>query len=282
MDRHVLWLRRRIFASIAIQIGLIFLVAFAIAGGLLAWRTDAALMTTVPAAFVAAQALTIGRFVLALRNNPLGYDYLKRYIDSPYRLSALYLSGRPHPESRELLGFHAVGVVGDPTADPSPEFDLFQTVDQGTTAAVSRASGAVSLFSQLCDGRILVTDSRVVVPHEGLAVNVGAGLHPSRLIPAHNKAITASAGGAIPQSDALDLFSRALTLEHTAYCQLGPFLGPFLNLEPKRRVLGRLVATVRGSELASRVQLNGQSTPPRTSPEPASAGRFRTSDGTAR
>ena len=244
MDRHIRWLRHRILVSVAAKTGITFAGTFVVGVALLMWRTDASSIVTLLVAFFAAQAVTVARVMQAIRNNPLGYSFLKGYIASPYRYSIAASEGKAHDEASELLGFYPVIAVHDATADPSPVFDLFQTGDRVTTASVSRASGAVSLFSQLDDGRILVTDSRLVVPHEGLAVNPAPGLHPARLIAAHNKAVASIPGGATREPQALKLMSQALKLEHSAYCQLGPVLGPFLDLEPHRRSFGRLVVTL--------------------------------------
>jgi hypothetical protein len=271
MDRHVLWLRRRVLASIARKTAATWAVAFVVASVLILWRTSLETVGALAVAFVAAQLVAVARIVMAVRNNPLSYEFLRRYIDGRHRYTIFETDGDQHEIASELLGFYHVITVHDPEALPSPVFDLYQTADRVTTAAVSRVTGAVSLCSKVGDGRVLVTDSRVVVPHEGLVVNIAPGKHPALLIPSHHRALAGVPGGGVPEPLALKMMSRTLMLEHEAYSQLGPLLGSFLDLEPHRRSFGRLFAGIHPEEL-SRLGLPDRPGPD-SSPAAASAHR---------
>ena len=250
MDRHIQWLRRRITASVLAQTAATFAVVAVVVAVLLMWRTSAGVLTALPAALVIAQIVAIGRVVHALRSNPITYQYVQRFVSEPFRYQVTRLTDDPHDVASKLTNFCAVATLRDSVRDPSPVFDVMQTADQTIAACISRVSGAVSLLSSLRDGRILVTDSRVVAPHQLLVVSLAKSADLHVLLEHHIRELRARTDVVAlrpqrPHQVAVDL----LMLEHETYRGLGPLIAPFLELEPGRRSPLRLTTRIQGDEL---------------------------------
>ena len=105
MDRHVKWLRRRIIASIATQTAETFAVVAVLAFAVLQWRTDEGPVTALFGSVVIAQLVAGARIGHAMRNNPLNYVFMRRYVDQPfsYRVSRFQGDDEAHPVAAHLM-----------------------------------------------------------------------------------------------------------------------------------------------------------------------------------
>lgn len=253
MDRHAPALRSRIIASVAAQIGATFVVVVAITVTLMQWQTDESLLVSMFPALVIAQAVALGRVGYAMRNNPLNYRFVRHFIETPfrYRVSRFVDEVREaHDSARTLPGFLAVATIRDDDASPAPVFDVLQDPSCLVAASVSRASGAIALISLLRDGRLLVTDSRLIPPHESLVMNPAEKNTAVSLISAHRRAMLQRGDVVRIDPSAHQIVLRSLLIEYEAYRALGPWLSPFLLLESQSRAYLRLGVRLREADAA--------------------------------
>ena len=163
MDAHVSWLRRRAATSVVRQLLVTFAVFAALTGGLAHWQTDGDWLVAFAVAVAAGQVATVMRGLQAIRSNALDHEFLTDYIEGGHELAVHHRDFEAHHERcDDLDGFLRLFAIKDLGADPAPVFELLHTADCAVTATVSRASGAVTLYSRLADGRIVVTDRRLV------------------------------------------------------------------------------------------------------------------------
>jgi len=267
VDRHVLWLRRRILAKIAFDSLLTVAVVAGVIGALVVWKTDLSPIVAGVCGVVIGQILAVARVVHGAFRNPLNRAYLEQflgesynYVASPSTAGQLGQRGdageaavgdstvgesavgdsavedstvlAPHVLGGQLVDFEPIAVLSDPAADLSPVFDVYRHSTTETLASVSRSSGAIELLSELDDGRILHSQKMLVPPHRWLVVNRVSTPDPVRMLVSHlhavnllrDKGVQVVAG--TPQTVA-----DALSAEHEAYVELGPFLGPYLSVD---------------------------------------------------
>lgn len=252
MDRHVEWLRRRIIASVAIRTAETFAVVAMAAFAVMQWRTDAGPLTALFGSVVVAQLVAGARIGHAMRNNPLNYVFMRRYVDQPfaYRVTRFQGEEHAHPVAERLPGFVPVATIRDHDANPESIFDVYHDPSRVVTASVSRASGSVSLISSLTDGRILVTDARSMPPHECLVMNLAEGDSVDSIIATHYDAISARSDVVELASSAHQVVLDSRAIEYDSYVALGPILSPFLDLGPAGKSWLRLVARIKPAELS--------------------------------
>ena len=253
MDRHVRWLRRRIIASVATQTAEVFAVVAVAAFALMYWRTSEGPVTSLFGAVVVAQIVAGARVGHAMRNNPLNYVFMRKYVDRPfsYRVSRFQGEEEAHAVAERLPGFAPVATIRDADADPEPIFDVYHDPSRLVAASVSRASGSVALVSSLADGRIMVTYARSIPPHERLVMNLTAEDTLDSGIETHRRAISARSDVVELASSAHQVVLDSLSVEYDSYLALGPTLSPFLDLESNRRSWMRLSARIKPEELAA-------------------------------
>lgn len=251
MDPHVRWLRRRILLSLPRSVGGAYGLGSAICFLGLDFLTDGSLLSLIPWSLLAGQVLAGVGVAWALATNPLSLRYLRGHTSGPRSLRAVEPS-HIDPELVEQLGrqkLTALATIWDDTAAPVPAFDLFQTPKQTVTLARSRSTGSVALFSRLDDGRILLTDSIMTVPHGKLVVNLAAGDDTNSLVTAHRQAIDKLKDrGRGVRADNGRLVLEAMVVEHDAYRDLGAVVGTFFNLTPDPAPL-RFLMTLERTEL---------------------------------
>jgi hypothetical protein len=252
MDRHVKWLRRRMIASVAAQTAETFAVFAVLAFVVMQWRTDEGPLTALFWSVVVAQLVAGARIGHAMRNNPLTYGSMRRYIDQPstYRVSRFQSEEQAHPAIERLPEFVPVATIWDEDADPERVFDVYHYPSRLVAASVCRASGWVSLVSSLADGRILVTGARSMPPHERLVMNLAEDDSSASVIATHHRAILARSDIVGLASSAHHVVLDLLAVEYDSYLALGPTLSPFLDLEPVGKSWFRLVARIKPAELA--------------------------------
>lgn len=260
MDPHILWVRRRLARAVT-AIALIWLMV-ATAGALIALLA----LTQMQAVAVLSLGVILGQLILvaslarAAFGNPLSLSYLLAQDETPCR----YEPSADNPD-QGLVNLLARARLSHLTAlrraeDSEVVFDLFQSAQSIVTLARNRQTELTALFSRLSDGRILVTDSLIVVPHSGLVVNPSGSPDLRTLMEAHRHGLALCAEQGISAvADGGHVFFEALALEHDALLAIGPVLGPFLSLEAKGKPTRFLVALgfdeVRALSLPRRHQM---------------------------
>ncbi|NNF54188.1 MAG: hypothetical protein HKN03_07060 [Acidimicrobiales bacterium] len=206
-------------------------------------------VTALPWAVVLGQVIALTRLAVATTTNPLSYHYLSAYIYSPFQFRPMHPSDAgtegpvfatevDHPaDVLEVLDGWKLArtiTVHDPMADPSPVFDLFHSRSGVVLAAVSHATGSLTLMTQLADGRILHTAALLVPPHPSIIVNTIAD-SPQKMAEAHTKLLALLTTLDItPIQTGVRVFADVIAAEHAAYSDLGALLGSVLNID--RRV----------------------------------------------
>ncbi len=194
-----------------------------------------------PFSILTGQTLVVVRVVLGLATNPLNQSAVLRHIDNPtvlYRApSEVGKLGKVAVELG-LLEFHPVLTARQPGIDGAAGdamFDVLQSRDGHTTAALGRNSGTITLISRLTDGRLLASANLLIPPHSRLIVNQGSG-GLDALVREHRRLSDGlSRQGIHFRSAPPTLLTDLLLIEHESYRELGPFLAPFLALESSRR-----------------------------------------------
>lgn len=266
MDPNIRWLRRNILLYLTKRLVLefgVFVVTLWILLTFIGWSQ----VEVAPFAIVAAQILVLLRATISLSTNPLSQQAVSQLIENPTVLvrstSDLAGLGKIGVELG-LFEFHPVlsaSLPLDQAADQSDSestneglvlFDVFQSRDGHTTAALGRQGGTITLISQLTDGRILASTDLLIPPSERLIVNQVAGGDLESLVRTHRRLLDGLTRRGIhlrpaPPTLLLDL----LAIEHDSYQQLGPFFAPFLALDPTPRPL-RLALRIDASQLLGR------------------------------
>lgn len=213
------------------------------------WRTDD-VVPLIPGriaeAVLVGQAVALGRLVLAMVANPLTAAYLRSQIAEPPQFVPGPVPGEPDPVGEVLVarGLWPAVTVSDHVDEPATIFDLYQSSEQLVTAAVSRATGSVSILSGLSDGRILHTAALQVVPSERMVVNTVARGDAEALMASHRSLLGVLAiRGVRPVEATTRLWLDAAESEAGAYRALGPFLGALVNLTGGP-ALGRMLVRV--------------------------------------
>lgn len=233
MDPHIRWLRRRILHSLPRSVGGVFGLGSTLSFAVLLIVTDGSPLNLVPIALIGGQIVAALCVSWAVVSNPLSYRYLRGQTAATRSFRAIE-PDHVDEELIERLALHRLSplaTIWDDTAAPVPAFDLFQTPKQTVTLAFSRMTNTASAYSRLDDGRILLTDSVLTVPHRSLAVNRAGGDDANSVLTSHRKALeTFKEQGSNVRADDGSLFLEALMIEHDAYGALGPIVGTFFNL----------------------------------------------------
>ncbi len=202
----------------------------------------------VVAALFVAQLVVGLRLLSAIEFNPLNRRYLGRYTEQSLRFRSVRPDGAPHPvaESIEDYGLRPVVVVGrapadGETLDPTMVFDIYQSDNRVVTVAVGRASGSVSIMTELDDRRIVVTSDLVMLPHELLVANAQPGASLPTLLKSHRSLLDSLIGRA-PRvgrrarlaASSPEVFGRVMRLEQASFQCLGPVVGSFCDLTHRR------------------------------------------------
>ncbi len=266
MDPNIRWLRRKILRYLTKRLVLEFIVLVVALWSLLTFLGWSQ-VEVAPFAIVAAQIIVLLRATISLSTNPLSQQAVTQIIDNPTVLirssSDLTGLGKIGVELG-LFEFHPVlsaSLPFDDTTAPSEDgstddglilFDVFQSRDGHTTAALGRQGGTITLISQLTDGRILASTDLLIPPCERLIVNQVAGGDLESLVRTHRRLLDGLTRRGIHLRPAPPtLLSDLLAIEHDCYQQLGPFFAPFLALDPVRRPF-RLALRIDASQLLGR------------------------------
>ena len=233
MDAHVRWLRRRI-----IRRGVAAVAAVAFGASTLASATAVAMgaevLAAAPWGLLAGQVAALAVVAWSMFTNPLDLRYLQGHLQEPRTFHRTAPDGADEALTARMVAhrFEEVATVWDATgSEPHAVFDVFATPRETVTAVHGRATGNVSLYSRLDDGRILVTDSVVTVPHSSLVLNhCPAEAESNALITSHLAMLeTLGAAGIAVRADDPSIVVESLRIEHEAFRFLGPALGCFFN-----------------------------------------------------
>jgi hypothetical protein len=217
-------LRRRAMRRMMAE-GSAWFAAFGAVTAVLGTQLDASAVALGATSILAGQLAAFARLATVLGTGPLGWRFIRSYIDSP----GTFLVGSPydgrHPAAFLLDGMemHHVATAVHDTATDTGVFDLHQTANQLVTAAVNRSSGSVTVLSALSDGRILQTASLVVVHVPRATVPELARAHRSALHQVLDRGVS-------PIRADSALFVEAHRREHRAYVTLGPLASCVLDL----------------------------------------------------
>lgn len=240
MSHSLRWIRAYLGEALLVSLIVTAVIGTLVSYAFLVMRTGLAPIAAMPWAAMLGQIVALTRLALAMSTNPLTFRYLSDYIATPFTFSPLpavadELEGGERPADVEsaLQGWKLSRTitVHDPGAEPSPVFDLFHSPSGVVLAAVSRATGSVSLMTELADGRILHTADLVVPPHPAMVINTIDGT-PHDLAKAHTRLLAMLTTLDIrPVQTGVRAFADVMAAEHSAYADLGPFLGSMLNID---------------------------------------------------
>ncbi len=246
VSRSLRWIRQYLSDALLASCIVTAVIGTLISFTYLTILTDLEPVTALPWAAVLGQVIALTRLAVATTTNPLSYHFLSGYIESPFQFRPLHHNdlGANGPEF-EVNGDHPADVlealdgwklartitVHDPNADPSPVFDLFHSRSGVVLAAVSHATGSMTLMTQLADGRILHTAALLVPPHPSIIVNTIPN-SPQKMAEAHTKLLALLTTLEItPTQTGVWVFADVMAAEHSAYADLGAFLGSVLNID---------------------------------------------------
>lgn len=259
MDHNTQWLRREITRYLAKRVGTEFIVVALVVMAWMTWRGQPQHLS-VAFSLAVSQLFVIVRVSIALATNPLSQGSVNEVIDNPISLSGrspdLEALGAVGVELG-LLGFHPVVTVvrtkgpgaahqtanhtanqADTASLDEALYDLLQSRDGQTAAALGRESGTITLMSRLVDGRIVVTSDLLIPPHHELIVNVISDMDLASMARSHQHLLNGlQRNGLHLRPTRPVILSDLLAIEHQAYRDLGPFVAPFLALDQTRRPL---------------------------------------------
>lgn len=231
------WLRARMARAVGQRLAAVALVATVVAHSLLLWRTAQSGWWLLAWSILAGQVVVALSVVAAVTANPLGYRFLRRYLEGPTELVPVSLEGECHEHAEPFLthGFSLAATVRDGVDEDPAVFDLLQSANGRMVAGVSRTTGDLTVLSALTDGRLLHTSAFLVPPHRHLVVNTAPTLEPIAVLGSHTQALAAlDAHGIRPTVTTARAFRDAARSEREAYAALGPVLGAFYDPVPGR------------------------------------------------
>lgn len=230
MDAHVRWARRLIVPRLLVRVALeMAIVAEIVFVGMVVGGAERSLALSW--AVVIAQGVVLSRIVIALYTNPVNYRYLRDYVDNRPSLATSRLES-VEGELAEFLSAHnlvPLATVHGTAGDGHPRADVFQSADRYVLAAVSDGVPTPMFISRVTDGRLLITTNLLVPPHTGLVVNHVRRRRLGILLERHVEVLERlHASGSSPTVAGVDAVAEMMRIEHSAWSDLGPFLGPFL------------------------------------------------------
>lgn len=227
----VQWTRRAVIGAVigrSVLEGLAVIVLVAIGLGALG-RLPAEL----PTALVAGPLVVVLRLSSSLASNALPRRYLERWATGSALGTTSIDLERARPVALDMARAGLNPVLTTTTPGGDLVHDVFQSSNRLVTVTVGVASGEATFISQLSDGRLLVTASRPLVPHQSLVVGVAAA---DGLVDAHRQNMERVVARNLRPRPADPGVAIALTeIERSSFDALGSLVGPFLDLGPEGR-----------------------------------------------
>ena len=240
-----MWLRRELQHGITVRLAIVWLISAAAVAVVTSITTAAGPVSIAVAAVVGGQLCAVVFFAAMLAASPLSYRFVRTYLDQP--LQFVPVAGRSTKpaldRAAELarLEYVRTDTIADPTFCGSPVFDLFQSPDRTTTAAVSRSTGAIAFATMLEDGRLVHTANFLVPARDDVVANAAPALAGSDdeaglMRASHAQVVRRFASqGVVPIATSGGVYVEALRRERLSYEEVGPLLMPFLRIDPDKR-----------------------------------------------
>ncbi len=250
MDPHLRWLRRLVIARAGERLvveATVVGAGAALGAATLGWRPAEVLATFVTVALIAGGL----RFGLAMSTNPISHRYLLQWTDPS---ADLVVNDRGEPRrsddstTRELQAgsfrflarlerSDGSGTDAEPDDDPSG-LDVYRA--EGGRLVVTRSNDdEITVVSRLDDGRTMVTSAGFIPPTDHLLVQRaggGPGQIPTDALIGHvERLLTLRAAGIEAVVTDVDDVIGVVHAEWAAWQEIGPFVGPFVAIEPSRR-----------------------------------------------
>ena len=196
-------------------------------------------------AFVGGQLIMVVRVVVAFATNPASYSYLRRYTAVPawsrvvdddesaeHELASFF-------EQHNMTADRAVTIT---TNAGTSSVGVFVSTDGFVVGVVGPDVDLPVVLSALDDGRFLITSQQVVPVHEALVVNNVRRANARQLLESHVDGLEMlHERGVAPAPSGPETVATALSVEHDAWAQLGPYYGPFLAVGSRWRPILLLV-----------------------------------------
>ena len=196
-------------------------------------------------AFVGGQLIMVVRVAVALAANPASYGYLRRYTAVPAWSHVVASEASTEHELASFFEQHnmtADRAVATTTNVGTSSVDVFVSTDGFVVGVAGPDSESPIVVSALDDGRFLITSQQVVPVHEALVVNNVRRANGRQLLESHVDGLEMlHERGVAPAPSGPETVATALSLEHDAWAQLGPYYGPFLAVGSRWRPLLLLV-----------------------------------------
>ncbi len=226
MDRDVRWFRREIALKVAQRLVLeVVGVCALLSGGLLAAGVEGGIVAL---AVVAGAPTFIGlRLLVACLVNPTSSSYLVRWPRPAGALTPAKPTnvGTPVDVALRAAGFSSRGAFNEWGGATTNLYD-----DAATRLVMTSGDDDVIILTGLSDGRLCITTTSVIPPHERLVVNHEPKNDMGGLLASHDRSIDEVTGGSIARR--VDVRAHfvveLLAIEWDIWEQIGPLYGPFV------------------------------------------------------
>ena len=223
---------------------------------MIAIAVAAALAATIdPSTAVIGGLLAVPTFVLirlasSCALNPTSSAYLIRW---PRPVGALPLHAADDEIDPLDIELAAAGFISLGTFTEWGGSVLSVSTNRQDTLALSSGDQLV-LLSGLDDGRLCVSTTHLVPPHDRLVVNHHAGVDAAALVAAHTELaglLVASGIGAVEPE--IEQVRHFLSLEWDIWQEIGPFVGPFVRVGANRQP-SLILARVASADILERAR----------------------------
>lgn len=254
MDSHVRWFRREIGRRLVQRLSVETLVAVAAVVAVIA-ASDGGTRNAFVGAAVTAPLYASTRWVLGCLTNATSSSYL---ISWPQPSGDLTSVAQPNIG---LLADIALTAAGLRFYDAYSEWGGATTSVYGShdpLLATTSGDDDIQIITGFTDGRLCVSTTQLIPPHEQLIVNHQPASDVTSLLSGHRTLVETleSQGAEVSDAD-IEFVVDLLALEWEAWQQVGPFIAPFVDID---HLLHPSVLTVRAS--TSDVLAKGLSTAP--------------------
>lgn len=195
-------------------------------------------LPTAALGLVTIQVFGLARLVAAVLFNPVNHRYLMAWEDGSGRLrptGADRTDRSPMDIELDHIALHHLVRMTVPGSDEEAAdwLDVYVSPSRLVVATVD-GDDRLLLLSKLTDGRLLVTATETVPPHRRLVLNPTDETTTPRILLRHVErlhSLRPDGIEAVPTGH--DTVVEQLRLEWSSWNQLGPFVGPFLAVDPR-------------------------------------------------
>ncbi len=226
MDRHVRWFRREIALKLAQRLGIeAGVVCALVVGALVVAEINTPIVILTGASTI--PTFIVIRLALSCALNPTSSSYLVRWPRPSGSLSPAEPTnvGSATDIALQAAGFLPRGAFSEWGGATTNLYD-----DASCTLVLTCHEDDVVVLSGLTDGRLCVTTTYVIPPHERLIVNQERASDVGSVLASHATLLDAIIGqptiGAVETN--AQFIVDLLVLEWDIWDQLGPVFGPFV------------------------------------------------------